>query len=91
MPPETLGNPECPCLVQKLICFEKKSVDVDDDYGEVTLWTCRRCGRIWLHYFIEYEYLTAAGRMFTGVLSPAAAARVTAKDAVETFMVDAKA
>jgi len=77
----------CPCLeAETHFCgFEKKSVGIDDQYGEVTLWTCRRCGRIWLHYFIEYEYLTAAGRMFTGVITPKTAARVKAKDAVDAF------
>ncbi|HKV95213.1 MAG TPA: hypothetical protein VJW20_21895 [Candidatus Angelobacter sp.] len=78
---------ECLCLdAETHFCgFEKKSVGVDDWYGEVALWTCRQCGRIWLHYFIEYEYLTASGRMFTGVNPSRTAARVKAKNATDTF------
>jgi hypothetical protein len=65
--------------------FEKKVIGVDDDYGEVSLWTCTKCRRIWLHYFVEYEYLTAAGRMFTGLISPDTAATMKSKDAVNLF------
>jgi len=77
----------CPCLdAEAHFCgFEKKTIGVDEQYGEVTLWTCKKCGRKWLHYFVEYEYLTAAGRMFTGVISPAALAGITAANAVEAF------
>src|SRR5581483_6164846 len=77
----------CPCLdAETHFCgFEIKPIGVDDQYGEVAVWTCKKCGRHWLHYFIEYEYLTAAGRMFTGVISPDAAAAVKAETAVGLF------
>jgi hypothetical protein len=65
--------------------FEKRGIGVDDNYGEVSVWTCKKCGRNWLYYFVEYEYLTASGRLFTGVISPQAAAAVTAKNAVDMF------
>ena len=72
--PDESGS--CPCLdAETHFCgFEKRAVGIDKHYGEVTLWTCKKCRREWLHYVIEYEYLTAAGRMFTGVLSPQIAA-----------------
>ena len=81
------GNNACACLdAETHFCgFEKKAIGVDDQYGEVTLWTCQRCGRQWIHYFIEYEYLTAAGRMFTGVISPDVASRVTVDNATSLF------
>jgi hypothetical protein len=77
----------CPCLdAEKHFCgFEKKSIGIDDQWGEVWIWTCKKCGRIWLYYHIEYEYLTASGRMFTGIIPPKDAARVTPKNAVDMF------
>jgi len=77
----------CPCLdAETHFCgFEIKPIGVDDQYGEVAVWTCKKCGRHWLRYFIEYEYLTAAGRMFTGVIAPRALAAITAENALEAF------
>jgi len=77
----------CACLdAETHFCgFEKRGIGVDDNYGEVSVWTCKKCGRNWLYYFIEYEYLTASGRIFTGVISPQAAAAVTPKNAVDMF------
>lgn len=84
---ERQNTGSCPCLdAETHFCgFEKKGVGIDDHYGEVSVWTCKRCGRNWLYYFIEYEYLTASGRIFTGVVSPQAVAAVTAKNAVDMF------
>ena len=77
----------CLCLeAESHFCgSQKREIGVDDHYGEVAVWTCKKCGRNWLRYFIEYEYLTAAGRMFTGVISPEAAGNVTAESAVDMF------
>ena len=65
--------------------MEKRSVGVDEQYGEVTVLRCTRCGRCWLHYFIEYEYLTASGRWLEGEISPEIAASLKAVDAVRLF------
>jgi hypothetical protein len=80
----------CPCLDPEthFSGFDKeaiKGVGVDDNYGEITLRTCKKCGRQWLHYFIEYEYLTASGRMFTGVIAPKDVRGLTAENAVDQF------
>jgi hypothetical protein len=82
-----LDDERCPCLqAETHFCgFEKKTIGIDDQHGEVTAWTCNKCGRKWLYYLIEYEYLTAAGRMFTGAISPDALAGVTAENAVGAF------
>lgn len=65
--------------------LERREAGVDDRYGEVTVFRCTRCGRCWLRYFIEYEYLSASGRWFEGEISPAVAASLTANDAVGVF------
>ena len=80
-------NPqECPCIAGHHQDFENRFVGVDRDFGEVTVARCKRCGRFWLHYLMEYEYLTAAGRWFRGVITPEIAASVkpaTAKEVLE--------
>jgi len=49
--------------------LEQRYVGADEHYGEVSLSRCRRCGRCWLRYLMEYEYLTAAGRWFEGEIA----------------------
>lgn len=65
--------------------MEKRSVGADDQYGEVTVFRCTRCGRSWLHYFMEYEYLSAAGRWLEGEISPEVAASLKPNEAVQLF------
>ena len=65
--------------------LEKSVVGVDNQYGEVTTLRCMRCGRCWLHYFVEYEYLTAAERWLEGEISPKTAASMKADDAIGVF------
>jgi len=81
------GADACSCLEPETHFggFERKAIGTDQHYGEVAIWTCNNCGRNWLYYLIEYEYLTAAGRMFTGVISPDTVAAVTADNAVDLF------
>ncbi|MBI5513831.1 MAG: hypothetical protein HY909_08690 [Deltaproteobacteria bacterium] len=40
-------------------------------YGEVTLETCRHCGRVWLRYLVEYEAFKGSGRWYRALLPPA--------------------
>lgn len=46
--------------------FERDSTveDFPDDRwgGEITVERCRRCGTLWLRYFIEHPNFTASGR-----------------------------
>src|SRR5439155_984547 len=63
--------------------FEDRFVGVDRDFGEVTVSKCKRCGQFWLHYLMEYEHRTAAGRWFRGPVSPKIAASVTAASATK--------
>src|SRR5438105_1658814 len=65
--------------------LEKRYLGTDDQYGEVTVLRCTRCARCWLHYLMEYEYLTASGRWLEGEISPAVAASLKANDAVDLF------
>src|SRR5712671_7179080 len=86
-PMQTSGqNPqECPCLAGEPHDSENTFIGVDRDFGEVSVARCKGCGRFWLHYFIEYEYLTAAGRWFRGVITPKIAASVTHANATKVL------
>jgi len=61
--------------------FEEKALGSDSDYGKASILRCKRCGRYWLRYLMEYEYLTAAGRWFRGLVTPEIAASATAANA----------
>ena len=65
--------------------LEERPVGVDDQYGEVVVFRCTRCGRCWLHYQIEYEYLTAAGRWLEGEISPEVATSLRPTEALDLF------
>lgn len=74
---------ECPCLQGDVYYrnFEEKALGSDSDYGEASILRCKRCGRYWLHYLMEYEYLTAAGRWFHGLITPEIGESATAANA----------
>lgn len=64
--------------------FAQAAVGVDETngrYGDVTVRTCRACGRRWLHYHVEYEGFTGSGRWYAGVLPDGADASLTAGSA----------
>jgi hypothetical protein len=65
--------------------LEKRYIGSDEHYGEVTILRCTRCGRCWLHYLMEYEYLTAAGRWCEGEISPEVADSLMPNKAVQLF------
>ena len=85
MQPSGQDPQECPCVAGVHQDFENSFVGVDRDFGEVTVAHCKRCGRFWLHYLVEYEYLTAAGRWFRGVITPEIAASVKPETAQEVL------
>ena len=74
---------KCPCLDGETYYenSEARDLGVDRDFGEARIWRCRRCGRYWLEYMVEYEYLTAAGRWFRGIITPETAASAEAASA----------
>jgi len=77
----------CPCLEGDVHFqnFDRREVGDGPDFGEVSINKCKRCGRDWLEYFIEYEYFTASGRWFRGVVAPATAASINPAD-VKTIL-----
>ncbi len=84
-PPESARA--CPCLEGDAYYqnFDERSLGVDRDFGEVSVQRCKRCGRLWLHYLIEFEYLPRSGRWFRGVIAPEIAASMSSEKAVEVL------
>jgi hypothetical protein len=52
-------------------------------YGQVEIWQCRICGRLWLRYAVEYEAYSSSGRYFMGLITPEAANALSADGGVE--------
>ena len=78
---------ECCCLTPPFDYrdFDSKFIGVDKTngrFGEVSIKTCRRCRRKWLHYFVEYPAFTKSGRWYRGLISENAAGSVTPATAV---------
>jgi hypothetical protein len=48
--------------------FERTFLGTDDLYAEISVDRCLTCGRHWLHYFLEYESVTASGRWYRGLI-----------------------
>jgi GTP pyrophosphokinase len=75
-------------------CFEPDSFRDDFDrtvlgldrargrLGEVSLDRCRRCGRIWLHYFVDYPDVPDSSRWYRGLMTSDVARGITPERAV---------
>jgi hypothetical protein len=64
--------------------FDERALGEDPQRGrfaDVTMQRCRRCGRLWLRYFFEFEAFSNSGRWYRGLVSPELAATVTAENA----------
>ena len=77
----------CPCLEGEVFFqnFERREFGYGPDFGEVSVNKCKRCGRYWLEYFIEYESFTGAGRWFRGILAPDTATSVKPSEVITTL------
>lgn len=64
--------------------FESRPVGTDPRQdGEVTIETCRKCGTLWLRYFIDSEPpYPHSGRWWRGAIDPATAAAMTPDTAI---------
>ena len=63
--------------------FEEPYLGMDNRFGEVSLIRCKRCQRLWLHYYYVNEAFTGSGRWYHGLLAPEMENSVTADNALE--------
>lgn len=65
---------DCNCMKPPFDHSEFNSSDIGVDktngrFGQVSIKSCKRCKRNWLHYQIEYEGFSRSGRWYRGLLS----------------------
>lgn len=71
---ENNNNYDCLCMTPPFhhTDFDAVSIGIDDinnRFGEVSILTCKKCRRKWLHYFMEVEGISESGRWYRGLLS----------------------
>ena len=57
-----------------------KWLGMDEEYTEVSILACNRCGQHWLHLLIELEGFTASGRWYEGAITAEQAEQVSAEN-----------
>jgi hypothetical protein len=66
-------NDTCICFKIPLYYkdFDIEKFGTDNNYydAQITLETCKHCGRKWLNYLVEWEWYTRAGRWYRGIIS----------------------
>lgn len=82
-----LRNKECSCMHPPFHYqnFHSNSIGTDitnGRYGEVTIKKCKKCGKLWLHYLVEYEAFTKSGRWYRGLISESKAKKISPESAV---------
>jgi hypothetical protein len=71
---------DCRCATPPFRFGDFQSEVLGEDAGgaEVSLHTCRTCGRAWLKYLIEEPHFSRSGRWWRVPLAPGQAQRLTA-------------
>lgn len=52
-------------------------------YADVTVFRCAACGRLWLHYHVEYEHIPASGRWARGLIDDASAVAIKPEETAD--------
>ena len=79
----------CECLDEPMLFSQYDVVrylgrdETGGRFGDVELWQCKICQRLWLHYLVEYEAFSRSGRYFMGLITPEAASMLRADEAIE--------
>ena len=66
---------ECRCMTPPFMYtdYDSRPLGVDETngrFGEVSVDTCKACGSLWLHYFVEYPSFSESGRWYRGLVTP---------------------
>ena len=65
--------------------FEETYLGLDSHFGEVSLIRCKRCRRLWLHYYYVNESFSKSGRWYHGLIPPEEEGSVTLENALEVL------
>ncbi|MBD2295400.1 hypothetical protein H6G06_18465 [Anabaena sphaerica FACHB-251] len=83
------NNQPCSCIFPDGLQYGKflsRNIGIDKSkgrFGEVSIYKCCACQRLWLHYFVEYEHLSQSARWYRGLITEAMTKTITAENAVE--------
>lgn len=84
-----MTDKECSCLERGPRQGDiSEETDIGTDYtngryASVELNRCRKCGRLWLHYHVEYEGFSKSGRWATCPIDEKSAADMKPDEAAE--------
>jgi len=65
--------------------YDSQDIGIDETNnrnGEVSIKTCKKCGRKWLHYLVEYWFYKDTGRWYRGLIAENMEHSITAENAV---------
>ena len=84
------GESPCRCMTSSFRAEDYRIAPVGTEktngrFGDVSIATCKACGKQWLHYQVEYEALEKSGRWYRGAIAPELAQTVTPENAVAVF------
>ncbi|MDX2213082.1 MAG: hypothetical protein SFY66_07310 [Oculatellaceae cyanobacterium bins.114] len=72
----------CECLAGNFSALlQVGDAYVDDQFAEVSVQICSRCGQLWLRYFYENEAFTRSGRWYLAPLPPHEYTKLRREDA----------
>lgn len=76
---------DCSCLSGRMHYseYDRTELGTDGRHADVTAHRCKKCGRIWLNYYLEEEAFAGSGRWYRGLIPPGTA--VTAENAAALF------
>jgi hypothetical protein len=86
---KTGNETSCDCLKGALDTdryHQRKFLGVDETngrFGEASIRQCKTCGRLWLHYLVEFEGFPKSGRYFMGLITQEIADALAPDAAVE--------
>ena len=61
--------------------FHSAELGVGSHYADVTIQTCKKCGKKWLKFLIEEEHYTKSGRWWRAPVEPEKLSSITAENA----------
>jgi hypothetical protein len=85
MESNTQNLENCACLELAFVRweFDERYLGTDRYYADISVRTCKLCGRHWLNYHYENEAFTASGRWYRGLIPPDQVDSVSAEGARE--------
>ena len=81
-------NIKCECFSPdaKFFLFDKYYIGVDETngrFGDVSIYCCKKCSRLWLHYLVEFEAYSKSGRWYRGLIKSKDKKKIKSNNAIK--------